>query len=75
MKEIMIEDYLGRHELYRFMTRPMFDTLCAAFVDGRETCKLHCDELRELHRRSNAFRFAKVHNISDSLAEKILTSL
>jgi hypothetical protein len=75
MSEITIEDYLGRHELYRFMSRSMFDTLCAAFVAGRETCKVCDHELHELHRRFTAFRFAKVHNVSQSLAEKILTTL
>lgn len=75
MSEITIEDYFGRQELYRFMSRSMFDTLCAAFVAGRETCKICDNELRELHRRFTAFRFAKVHNISNSLAEKLLTTI
>jgi len=74
MSEITIEDYFGRHELYRFMSRTMFDTMCAAFASGSKTCKICDSELRELHRRFTAFRFAKVHNISDSLAEKILTT-
>lgn len=75
MKTIIISDYLGRHELYRFMSRSMFDTICDAFVKGRESCDVSDSDVRDVHRRASAFRFAKIHNISESAAEKILTGL
>lgn len=57
------------------MSRNMFDTLCRAFTAGQTTCVVDDAELNELRQRVRAFRFAKIHNIPQSTAEKILTQL
>ena len=75
MSEIVTTDYFGQHRLYRFMSRNMFDTLCRAFTAGQPTCVVDDAELNELRQRVRVFRFAKIHNIPQSTAEKILTQL